>query len=266
MVLGSGGADTREGVVPVDVEEGAGLMAGALPRGTEHGDRHAFLARAATYAARGAHDNVAHPLPSDRAGADGFVPIGYRTLTAGAAGVGASLPTALADDFERNATRALLGVVRCADGGPSDFLLEPMIEDESIRTAVVTRDPVAQRVGARLAALGVDVADYTPQRAVTADLGVTAPRFGVAATGSLVQDSTLEGGRGASLIPRLHLAVLPVDRLVATTADVLRAMRPSASLPTNVTFITGPSRTGDIEMILTVGVHGPVKVTIALCG
>ncbi len=252
-----------------------------MNRGSEYGDRHAFLARATTFAARDAAPNVAHPLPEDRAGADGFVPIGYRTLTAGLG--------ALAGDFERNATAVLLDVVRCVGAGPTPQQLAAMIEEHNVRTAVVSREAAAIAVGAQLSSLGVDVADYTPSGAVTADLGVTSPRFGIAATGSLVQDSTLEGSRGASLVPRVHLAVLPADRIVATTADVLRAYRPPgtrmslpaqqidrvhgqagqherSAMPTNITFITGPSRTGDIEMILTVGVHGPITVVIALCG
>ena len=229
-----------------------------MNRGAEYGDRHAFLARATTFAARDAAPNVAHPLPAERAGADGFVPIGYRTLTSGL--------NSLADDFERNATAVLLEVVRCEAAGLTLDQLAVFVEEHSVRTAVVSREATAVAAGAQLSELGVDVADYTPERAVLADLGVTSPRFGVAATGSLVQDSTLEGSRGASLVPRVHMAVLPVDRIVATTADVMRAYLLSATMPTNITFITGPSRTGDIEMILTVGVHGPIKVVIALCG
>jgi L-lactate dehydrogenase complex protein LldG len=252
MVRRSSGTPAREAVIPVDVEEGT------VMRGVEYGDRHAFLARATTFAARDAAPNVAHPLPSERAGDDGFVAIGYRTLTAGL-GV-------LADDFERNATAVMLEVARCGVAGPTSEQLAVFVEEHGVRTAVASRAAAAIAVGAQLSALGVDVADYTPAGAVLADLGVTSPRFGIAATGSLVQDSTLEGSRGASLVPRVHLAVLSVDRIVATTADVLRAYLPPAAMPTNLTFITGPSRTGDIEMILTVGVHGPIKVVIALCG
>jgi L-lactate dehydrogenase complex protein LldG len=223
----------------------------------EHGDRHAFLARVATFALRDHVDNVAHPLP-DATLADGLIPVGYRTLDAGD----------LEASYTQNATAALLQVHRFPVRVPPEEFLRALITQEQIAKAVVSAEPLAQQVGRYLEALGVAVHAHSPTSSVDADLGITSPRFGIAATGSLVQDSAAEGGRGASLVPRLHLALLPVSRLVATTADVLTTFgtqgSPFASMPANVTLISGPSRTGDIEMILTVGVHGPRKVFVVL--
>ena len=225
----------------------------AATRGTETGDRHAFLARAFARGARAHAANVAHPLPDAVTYESGFVPIGYRTLD----------PADLVGSFTDNATAALLNVERVS--AVTDEFLRAHIEEQDIRSAVVSRAPAAQAVGARLEALGVSVSAYSRDAAVTADLGVSAPAFGIAATGSLVQDSTVEGGRGISLVPRMHLAVLPVASIVATTADVFATfVGRVGGMPSNVVLITGPSRTGDIEMILTVGVHGPVKVIVAL--
>ena len=226
----------------------------AAPLGTrEHGDRHAFLARVTTRASRSFEPNVAHPLPETTAQAGEFVPIAYASLD----------PADLVGSYVRNAEVALLDVHRMS--AVEDEFLRAQIEANAIRSAVVSRAPAAVAVGAQLEALGVHVAPYSREAAATADLGVSAPRFAIAATGSLVHDSSIDGGRGASLVPRLHLAVLPVSAIVATTADVFATFPSRADgMPANLVLITGPSRTGDIEMILTVGVHGPTKVIVAV--
>ena len=223
-----------------------------LPAGVEHGDRHAFLARASTLGARTVEPNIAHPLPASPWDRDEFVPITYTTVD----------PKALADSYEQMATSVLLDVRRFDRIVPDDAL-RVLIESEEIRSAVVSKMAGAQRLGERLLEFGVEVFDYSPERAVQADLGITEPRFAIAATGSLVQDSSLEGGRGASLIPRIHLALVPEHRIVVDTAAVFAHFR-TEPMPANVVLISAPSRTGDIEMILTVGVHGPIKVIVAL--
>ena len=106
------------------------------------------------------------------------------------------------------------------------------------------------------------MADYLPGTGVGADLGVTSAIAAVAATGSVVVDAAAAGGRGASLLPTVHLCVVPRARLVATPSDVLR--RGAMPLPSNRVLVTGPSRTGDIEQIITLGVHGPTAVHVLL--
>lgn len=226
-------------------------------QGREFGDRHAFLARASSLSHREHPSNLAHPLPDAALGMNP-IDVGYRKLDA----------ADLRGSFIRNARAALLAVDEL-DGSqstvPSDEYLRAHIDANGVRSAVVSDAPLARVVGDRLSALGVSVSGYSRSAAATADLGVSAPVAGVAATGSLLQDSTAEGGRGVSLLPRTHLALLPVSSLVSTTADVLRTFGSyEGGLPANLVLISGPSRTGDIEMILTVGVHGPVKVTVAL--
>jgi L-lactate dehydrogenase complex protein LldG len=92
----------------------------------------------------------------------------------------------------------------------------------------------------------------------------------VAATGSLVLDCRDAGSRTVSLLPRVHLCVLPAGRVVAAPADVLRPLGRAAgdpgALASNLVLVSGPSRTGDIEQLLTIGVHGPVAVHVVLLG
>lgn len=136
-----------------------------------------------------------------------------------------------------------------------------IVREHGIRTAVLTAEPEAQELRVTLEAVGVEVVDHELTAASEADLGVTSAVAGVAATGSVVVSSATASGRGAAVLPLVHLCLLPIERLRPAMLDSLREVT-SAGLPSNLTFITGPSRTGDIELILTVGVHGPVAVHV----
>ncbi|MBM4327198.1 MAG: hypothetical protein FJ118_08555 [Deltaproteobacteria bacterium] len=82
----------------------------------------------------------------------------------------------------------------------------------------------------------------------------------VAETGSIVCSS--EGGRvvQAGLLPPHHVAIVPQERIYETVEDLFALW--GQDIPTNVTLETGPSRTADIELTLTIGVHGPERLTI----
>jgi len=83
---------------------------------------------------------------------------------------------------------------------------------------------------------------------------------GIAETGSIVVTSA--GGRAvqASLLPAHHVAILSADNIFPSLDDFFAGIENNP--PTNITLITGPSRTADIELTLTIGVHGPEKVSI----
>ena len=209
---------------------------------TEAGSRAAFLDRARSRLVAGVPANPAHPLPP--------MPVGVPLVRSRRVD-----PNDLAASFERNATAVEAVVHHGLDA------VAGIVELHQVRRAVVTEEPAAQEVARLLEGLGVEVGPVTVEAAATADLGVTSAVAGVAVTGSVVVSSTAAGSRVGSLLPPTHLCVLPVDRLVAMPADVLR---PMTDPPANLVFITGPSRSGDIEQILTLGVHGPVELHIAI--
>ena len=62
----------------------------------------------------------------------------------------------------------------------------------------------------------------------------------------------------------MHLCVVRASRVVASTAEVLRALGDGRELPSNLALITGPSRSADIEQIIALGVHGPLEVRVVL--
>lgn len=102
-----------------------------------------------------------------------------------------------------------------------------------------------------------------------ADVGLSGVDYAIAETGTLVLSARPGQMRGVSLLPPVHVAVARADQIVATLADYLLLLRAADAdvqhhLSSCVSFITGPSRTGDIELTLTVGVHGPGEVHLVL--
>jgi L-lactate dehydrogenase complex protein LldG len=98
------------------------------------------------------------------------------------------------------------------------------------------------------------------------DLGVTGAQWGVAETGTLVLESDAERHRLASLVPTAHVALVESKNIRQTLGEVLQAIgdRGQGGLSRAVTFITGPSRTSDIELTLAIGVHGPAELYVVI--
>ena len=99
-----------------------------------------------------------------------------------------------------------------------------------------------------------------------ADVGVTGAQWGIAETGSLVLESAREHHRLISLVPSIHVALLPRFAILGSLGEALRAVRGPTGRPRSrtITLITGPSRTADIELQLVVGVHGPRELHVLL--
>jgi L-lactate dehydrogenase complex protein LldG len=157
------------------------------------------------------------------------------------------------------------GTCHVVPGEVPDDLLDRLAAELQGRPVVTSAEPVAVAVGARLADRGAAVSPATPGTSAAAGLGVTGAVAAVAATGSLVLDSRAAGGRTASLLPAVHLCVVEVNTLVPTPADVLRRLGSAGDAPPpSLVLVTGPSRTGDIEQLLTLGAHGPTALHVVL--
>jgi LUD domain len=113
----------------------------------------------------------------------------------------------------------------------------------------------------RWPACGIDAAALV-------DVAVVHATAAIAQTGSVVVDSTANGGRALSLLAPRALFVIDAANIVDTPADVLRHRDrwwPNGP-PSQIVMITGPSRSADIEMTLTIGVHGPGTVHALIVG
>ncbi len=97
------------------------------------------------------------------------------------------------------------------------------------------------------------------------DIGFTVADYGIGETGSLVIDSSSEELRLATMVSEIHVAVIPKSRIRATAEDLYAEIKGFQSTkPNYLAFITGASRTADIERVLALGVHGPLELHILI--
>jgi L-lactate dehydrogenase complex protein LldG len=107
------------------------------------------------------------------------------------------------------------------------------------------------------------------QLAAEADIGLSGADCAIAETGTLALAALPGQMRSVSLLPPIHIAVVKADQIVASLSDYLLLLRAAGAdlqqhLTSCISFITGPSRTGDIELTLTVGVHGPGELHLVV--
>jgi L-lactate dehydrogenase complex protein LldG len=95
-------------------------------------------------------------------------------------------------------------------------------------------------------------------------VGLTGALGGLADTGAIALVSGPGRSRLASLLPPVHIAVLPRAKLYPSLPAFLAANPAAAAQGSNLVLITGPSRTADIELTLTMGVHGPGEIHVII--
>ncbi len=135
--------------------------------------------------------------------------------------------------------------------------------------ALTVDDPVLDQLGLD-AALGAtadrvltpEQADWTT-RLPTAAVGITGSLLAVAATGTVVLGTNAGAPRATSLLPPVHICVIDAATVVAEFADAI-ARLDAGVLPSALTWVGGPSRTSDLEMRPTLGIHGPKTVELVL--
>ena len=98
------------------------------------------------------------------------------------------------------------------------------------------------------------------------DVGVSTAQAAIAETGTLVLESQSEKHRLVSLVPPVHIAIVEASNIVLTLGEALAAVHGGGleGLSPTITFITGPSRTADIELTLAIGVHGPQELYVVV--
>jgi L-lactate dehydrogenase complex protein LldG len=150
--------------------------------------------------------------------------------------------------------------------------LEAVVEYVAARAggALICPDfPSGARIGivARLREAGVEVVAGDRARSPHAAAGLTGANFAIAATGTVVLESTAEDIRLASTLPERHFILLDRAKILSDSSAAVPVLRQLHDrLPqTFLAYITGPSRTADIERVLTIGVHGPKELHILLC-
>jgi L-lactate dehydrogenase complex protein LldG len=143
--------------------------------------------------------------------------------------------------------------------------LHTLRDSENWKRIAAHRGPLA---GAHAGSLGLPVLftdhGYDKHELERCDVGISECDVLVAQTGTVVVTSRTAGGRALSVLPPHHVVIARREQLVPDlpAAFAFIKSKHGASYPSMISFITGPSRTGDIERILVLGAHGPKKLTI----
>jgi L-lactate dehydrogenase complex protein LldG len=142
--------------------------------------------------------------------------------------------------------------------------VQRLIEQQHVRGVAVSDSPLVQQVMRGVSHGGRLLEAATPAELFDCDAGITSAQWAIAETGTLVLESAKERHRLASLVPLVHIAIIDGSCIRKTMAEVRRAINENGgdSLSRTVTFITGPSRTSDIELTLAIGVHGPAQLHV----
>ncbi len=152
----------------------------------------------------------------------------------------------------------LSGVARrVANQDELRIALRELVEKEKIAKATTWATAELRELGIAemLTTLGVEIVPQDADKRAIAqcDLGITGVDFALPETGTLVLRTTPAQSRLVSLLPRVHLAILRPNVLRGDLRDVFTEIKHDK----RIVLVTGPSRTTDIEKVLTIGVHGP---------
>ncbi|MEE9280150.1 MAG: LUD domain-containing protein [Myxococcota bacterium] len=200
-------------------------------------ERAAFLAKVRDAVAAGARGDPTDGRPQESAGSS-------------------PAPRDLAETFTREAQAADCEVLRVASIREARDAIQALL-DELGASRVVRGDTELLRA--------LDLATDEAVVAAEADAGLTEADFGIAESGTLALLHRPGQARGISLLPLVHVAILRASDLVPDLGALFRKLESDDRHPAStLTFITGPSRTGDIEFVLTKGIHGPGEVHIVL--
>ena len=158
--------------------------------------------------------------------------------------------------------RKLSGVGQEFPPAETESALKNLVAEQNIKKATVWNTALLKQLGIadHLIALGVKLVSPNADKHTIAecDLGVTEADFILPETGTIILRSSAEKPRAVSLVPRVHLAIVTPSSLRVDMHQVFSESKHSNYL----VFITGPSRTADIELTVTLGVHGPKNLYV----
>src|SRR5205814_4030938 len=128
------------------------------------------------------------------------------------------------------------------------LVLAPKLRDQGIEVTAVTEPP----------------SECSRDVFFAADLGISGVDYLIAETGTVVVMTRPDEPRSLSLLPPVHIVVAERSQILPDLFDLFERTPPEQGLPSCLTLITGPSKTGDIELRLVTGVHGPGELHVIL--
>ncbi len=169
-------------------------------------------------------------------------------------------------EFEKKAQLASAEVHRVKTAAEASAVVESILTAANVKNIVAVDSPLQQAAnllpylaqkGFTLYTSAAEIAEHAEQ----SDCGISTVEFAIAESGSVCMDGMAYESRVVSMLPPLHIAFLPTNRVVAGIQDAFDLFSHVFDRG-YLSFITGPSRTADIERVLTIGCHGPCRFVI----
>jgi L-lactate dehydrogenase complex protein LldG len=166
-------------------------------------------------------------------------------------------------------------VVRLRDMEEAKQFIAKKAEEMSAKFVVRQNQPELNELGlegvlsdAKVSVWNSDPEEQWKARAAEADFGVVVADYAAAYTGSITVLSSQDKGRSVSLLPTVLMAIIPLERMHTRLGEIMVNFDQVGreNLPAGIHFISGPSRSADIENDLTIGVHGPGVVYALIVG
>jgi L-lactate utilization protein LutC len=172
--------------------------------------------------------------------------------------------------FQEELTRAGGQLHLAADSEGAVRKVREIIQTHSVRRVLLGRGSYLDTLGLAGRLRGLEILcvdalspDSSPEPLFAADLGISGVDYLIAETGSVVLLARPEEPRSLSLLPPVHIAIAERTQLIPDLFDLFEGR---TEMPSCLTLITGPSKTGDIELRLVTGVHGPGELQVVLVG
>ena len=169
--------------------------------------------------------------------------------------------------FRQNAEDLKAKFRVCADVGEAIQFVKTLAANNGCKKIGLHRGELTDAVARELNLTEVRTDNgYAVDDLESCDAALTECEALVAQTGSVLVSATSAGGRALSVLPPHHIVLATRNQMVPDLGAALLRVQEKFknNFPSFLSFISGPSRTGDIERILVLGAHGPKKLTILL--
>lgn len=167
----------------------------------------------------------------------------------------------LLDNFCASAEMLGIHIEIAADDREASVLIESVIDRTGAKEIAVSNSSLVAEVIETIESVEFK-RDASTDFLFGSDLGITSAQWAIAETGTLVLEAESEDHRLISLVPPVHLCLLEASKIRQTLGEVLFLTQ--MNLGHTMTFVTGASRTSDIELTLAIGVHGPGELHIII--
>jgi len=172
----------------------------------------------------------------------------------------------LYEEFELRARNVATEVFRIRRPSEARKVILDIVKETDARSVALVSCPLVESSGIIDELRDNKVTVYTKQDEIaenisTADIGISGVEFGIAECGSVCQDALAIESRLVSTLPPLHIVFMESSNIVPGIEDAIDVIS-GFFTEGYISWITGPSRTADIERVLTIGVHGPSRLVI----